>query len=108
MNVGNFDSWDVLDGSEEIDVFVSDDDQRTSSKSESLVSELANSWSKVFGFSDSVDIIHGTDFLEESKGVLGLFDSFDFIIDNEGNLRSILDLVTSGFNEGSNSGGSEG
>lgn len=107
VDVGNIDSGDVSDSSDEVDVFVSVDDQGTSSNSGSLVSQFADSGSEGSGFSDSVNIIDGTDLLEESKGVLGLFNSFDFIINNQGNLGKVGDLVSSSFNQRSDTSGSE-
>lgn len=108
VDVADINTLDVSDSSDEVDVFVAVDNEGSSSDLQSLISELSLSWSNGDGFGDSVDIIKSTDLLEEGKGVLGLFNSFNLIIDNEWESWDVLDLVTSGENEWGNSGSSEG
>jgi len=84
VNVGNINSWDVSDGLDEVDVFVSVDDEGSSSDLGSLVSEFSDSGSHRDGISDSLDIIESSDSLQESEGILGLFNAFSFIINNKG------------------------
>jgi len=103
MNIADFNTWDVSDGSEESDVLVVIDEEWTSLKSVSSVSELTLSWSDRFGVDNSFNIIVGTEFLEEFNDVLGLFNTFDLIINNQRKIGDSIDSVTSGKNERSQS-----
>lgn len=107
VDVGDFDTWDVSDGSEESDVFVVVDEEGTSLESVSSVSELTLTRSDGLRVDDSFNILISTESLEEGDDVLGLFNTFDFIVNNQRKVGDSIDSVTSGEDEGSNSGSSQ-
>jgi len=108
VDVADINTLDVSDSLDEVDVFIAVDKEGSSSDLQSLVSELSLSWSDGDGISNSVDIINSSDSLEESESFLGLFNSFNLIIDNEWESWDVLNLVSSGENKWGNSGSSKG
>jgi len=107
VDVSDFNTGEVSNSSEEGDVFVAVNKEGTSSKSVSLVSELTLTRSDVLGVGNSFNIIVGTESLQESNGILSLFDTFELVIDNQRKHGDVLDSVTSGTNKGSDSGSSK-
>jgi len=106
-DVADIDAGNVSDGMDELDVFVGIDEEGTSSELESLGSELALSRSGGLAFSDSFDVFPGADSLEESNSILGLFNGFDLVVNNAGDVGDSRESVSSGHNEGNISGGSQ-
>jgi len=106
-DVADVDSGNVSDGLDELDVFVGVDEERSSSEFESLGSALALSGSGGLGFDASFDVFPSTDSLEESDGILGLFNGFDLVFNDAGNVGDGGESVSSGQNEGDISGGSQ-
>jgi len=107
VDVGDFNTGKVSNSSEEGDVFVAVNKEGTSSKSVSLVSELTLTRSDVLGVGNSFNIIVGTESLQESNGILSLFDTFDLVIDNQRKHGDVLDSVTSGEDKRSDGGSSK-
>jgi len=107
VDVGDFNTGEISNSSEEGDVLVAIDKEGSSSKSVSLVSELTLTRLDNLRVGNSFNIFVGTESLQESNGILGLFNTFEFIVNNQRKVGDILDSVTSGENEGSNSGSSE-
>lgn len=107
VDVSDFNTGEVSNSSEEGDVFVAVDKEGTSSKSVSLVSELTLTRSDVLGVGNSFNIIVSTESLQESNGILSLFDTFELVIDNQRKHGDVLDSVTSSANKGSDSGSSK-
>jgi len=101
VDVADFNTWDVSDGSEEGDVFIVVDEERASAESISFVPELAFTGSDVSGVGDSFNIVVSTELLEEGDDVLGLFNAFDLVVNNQRKVGDVLDSVTSGKDEGS-------
>lgn len=107
VDVGDFNTGDVSDGSDEGGVFIVVDEKGTSSESVSSVSELTLTSSDGSGVGDSFNIFVGTESLQESNNVSGLFNTFDLVINDQRKVGDVVDSVTSGENEGSDSGGSQ-
>jgi len=95
VNIADFNTWDVSDSSEEVNVFVAVDEEWSSSESVSSVSHFTFTSSDGFSVNDSFNIIISTESLEESNGILGLFNSFDFIVNNQRKVGDVIDSVTS-------------
>lgn len=107
VNVSDFNTGKVSNSSEEVDVFVAVDEEGTSSESVSLVSELTLTSSDGLGVGNSFNIVVSTESLQEVNGFLGLFNTFEFIIDNQRKVGDVLDSVASGKDQRSNSGSSK-
>jgi hypothetical protein len=107
VDVSDFNTGEVSDGSEEGDVFIAVDEKGTSSESVSSVSELTLTSSDDLSVGNSFNIFVGTESLEESNGILGLFNTFELVVNNQRKVGDVLDSVTSGKNKRSNSGSSK-
>jgi len=107
VDVGDFNTGKVSNSSEEGDVFVAVNKEGTSSESVSLVSHLTLTSSDGLGVGNSFNIFVGTDSLQESNGILSLFDTFDLVIDNQRKHGDVLDSVTSGEDKRSDGGSSK-
>jgi len=107
VDVGDFNTGEVSNSSEEGDVFVAVNKEGTSSESVSLVSHLTLTSSDGLGVGNSFNIFVGTDSLQESNGILSLFDTFDLVIDNQRKHGDVLDSVTSGEDKRSDGGSSK-
>jgi len=83
VNVGDFNTGEISNSSEEGDVFVAVDKERSSSESVSLVSELTLTRLDNLSVGNSFNIFVGTESLQESNGILGLFNTFEFIVNNQ-------------------------
>lgn len=107
VDVADFNTGDVSDGSDEGDVFVVVNEKGTSSKAVSLVSELTLTSSDGLGVGNSFNIFVGTESLQQSNGVSGLFNTFDLIFEDQRKVGDVGDSVASSHDEGSNSGSSK-
>jgi hypothetical protein len=107
VDVGDFNTGDVSDGSGEGGVFIVVDEKGTSSEIVSSVSELTLTSSEGLGVGNSFNIFVSTESLQEGNNVSGLFNNFELIIDNQRKVGDVVDSVTSGENEGSDGGGSQ-
>jgi len=96
VNVSDFNTGKVSNSSEESDVLVAVDKEGSSSESVSSVSELTLTRSNNLSVGNSFNIFVGTESLQESNGILSLFNTFEFIINNQRKIGDILDSVTSG------------
>lgn len=83
-DVGDFDTGDVSKGLDEGDIGSGVDDERSSAGSVASVSEFSLSGTDLDGVDDLLDITPGTGVSEESDGLLGAFDLFGGIADDEG------------------------
>jgi len=83
VNVGNFNTGEISNSSEEGDVFVAVDKEGSSSESVSLVSELTLTRLDNLSVGNSFNIFVGTESLQEGNGILGLFKTFEFIVNNQ-------------------------
>jgi len=107
VDVGDFNTGDVSDGSEEGGVFVVVDEEGTSTESVSSVSELTLTSSNSLAVGNSFNIFVGTESLQESNDVSGLFNTFELVIDDQRKVGDVANSVTSGKNERSDSGSSQ-
>jgi len=107
VDVANFNTGDVSNSSDEVDVFVSVDEEWASSESVSLVSELTLTGLDGLRGSDSFDIFVGTESLQQSNGVLSLFDTFDLVFNDQRKVGDTGNSVSSSHNEGSDGGSSK-
>ena len=107
VDIADFNAWDVSDGLEEGSVFVVVDEEWALSESVSSVSELTLSWSDGLGVDDSFNIIISTESLEERDDFLGLGNTFELIIDDQWEVWNVVDSVTSGKDEWSDSRSSQ-
>jgi len=106
-DVADVDSGDVSDSLDELSILIAVDEERSLLQLESLGSELADTRSGGLAFNDSLDIFPSTDSLEESDGILGLFDGFELVFNDAGDVGDGGESVSSGHNEGDVSGGSQ-
>jgi hypothetical protein len=83
-------------------------DKRTTSHGESSVSHLTGTSSDVLGVLGLVAVIRGTEGLEDSIGILSLGNSLDLVGDDEGELKDVVNLVSTSHNEGREGRGSKG
>lgn len=107
VDVADFNTGDVSDSSDEGDVFVVVNKERTSSESVSLVSELTLTSSDGLGVFNSFDIFVGTESLQQGNGISGLFNTFDLIFDDQRKVGDVGDSVASSHDEGSDGGSSK-
>ena len=107
VDVGDFNTGDVSDGSDEGGVFIVVDEKGTSSEIVSSVSELTLTSSDGLGVGNSFNIFVSTESLQEGNDVSSLFNNFELVIDNQRKVGDVGDSVTSGENEGSDGGGSQ-
>ena len=105
-DVAGVDTGEVSGGLLDKTVLVTVDDKGSLTEGETRVSHLTLTGAGVLGGSDSGEVGINTKVVEggeESRSLL-LVES----VNNEGELRDILDSVTTGHDEGTTSGGSEG
>jgi len=107
VDIADLNTWDVSDGSEEGDVFVVVDEKWALSESVSSVSELTLTSSDDLSVGNSFDVFVGTESLQESNDVSGLFNTFDLVIDNQWKVGDSADSVTSSQDERGQSGSSQ-
>jgi hypothetical protein len=107
VDVGDFNTGDVSDSSDEGGVFIVVDEKRTSSEIVSSVSELTLTSSDGLGGSNSFNIFESTESLQEGNDVSGLFNTFDLVINDQRKVGDVVNSVTSGEDKGSDSGGSQ-
>jgi hypothetical protein len=107
VDVGDFNTGDVSDSSDEGGVFIVVDEKGTSSEIVSSVSELTLTSSDGLGGGDSFNIFESTESLQEGNDVSGLFNTFDLVIDDQRKVGDVVNSVTSGEDEGSDGGGSQ-
>lgn len=108
VNVVDFNSWDVSDGLEELDVLVGVDEEWATTDSVSSVSDLATTSAESLGFSDSFDVLVETEGLEEVDDLLGLLEGFNLIVKDEWKLADLINTVTTGEDQWGLEGGGEG
>jgi len=96
VDIGDFNTGDVSDSSDEGGVFIVVDEKRTSSESVSSVSELALTSSDGLGSSDSFNIFESTESLQEGNDVSGLFNTFELVINDQRKVGDVVDSVASG------------
>lgn len=76
------------------------DNKRTDTGGEASVAALSLTSTDVLGLLGALNIIVGVDSLQESNSSLGLLHSGESIVGNdEGNLRDVVDVVTTGHNQ---------
>jgi len=107
VDVGDFNTGDVSYSSEEGDVFVVVDEKRSFTESVSSVSELTLTSSDALGVGNSFNIFVSTESLQESNKILGLFNTFDLVINDQRKVGDIANSVASSENEGSQSRSSQ-
>jgi hypothetical protein len=109
---GGLDTGDVAESGDKllaIDLGVVDD-KRATSLAVTAATELTLTGTELLGALDLLNILTGTNSLQETKssGGLGNGSSLeDGGVDNEGNLRDGVDLVATGLEQGNGSGGSQ-
>jgi len=108
VDVADFNTWDVSDGSEEVDVFVVVNKEWASSESVSSVSELTLTSSNSLSVGNSFNIFVGTESLQESDDVSGLFNTFELVIDDQRKVGDSADSVASSQDKRGQSGSSQG
>ena len=87
------------------------DDQRTTALAVAAATELTLTGAELLGALDALQIGTSTDGLQEAEGSSSAGESStleELGVDDQGNLRDGHDLVTTGQEEGSGSGGSQG
>lgn len=100
LNIGDFDSWNISEGLDEFNIFISINNKGSFSDFVSSISHFSFSGSDVFGVNDFLDIFIGSESLEELNGIFSFFIRFNSVFDNEGDFRNLFGSVTSGKNKG--------
>lgn len=96
----SFNSRDVTEGTSEFSLLF-EDDERSTSLYISPVPHLSLTGADLLGILDVLNVLVGSEFLKEGDGVFGLFESLETGVGNdEGDLRNLVDFVSSGKNEG--------
>jgi hypothetical protein len=106
VDVASVNTGEVPGASLDVRVTVSIDDQGSLAHGESGVAVLSLSVSHLLGFADSVEVLLGTELVEDGEETTG-GGSVERLGD-EGELGDIVDTVTTGHDERSASGGGEG
>lgn len=83
VDVAEINSGDVSEGLNHLGVIIGIDEQGSSSLNESSVSHFSFTGSQFLALNDSDDIIIDVESLQESDGILGSFDTFEFIFDDQ-------------------------
>jgi hypothetical protein len=83
------------------------DDEGTFALDVTTVTALTNTTTELLGVLGLKDIIIGSDRLEQTDGLLGLLKGLSVVGDNEGDLRDIGDLVTTGHHKSGEGRGSQ-
>lgn len=107
-DVNDFDTWNVSNGSGELSAFTGINKEWTLSDLVMFASGFSDSCSGGLGVDNFLNIGINTDSLEESNGFLGLFNTFDLVVDNQRNHWSLFDSVSSGVDEWDQSGSGQG
>jgi len=103
MDVADFNTGDVSDGSDEGDVFIVVNEKRTSSEFVSLVSELALTSSDSLGVGDSFNIFVSTESLQQGNGLSSLLNAFNLVFKDQRKVGDVADSVASSQDKGSDS-----
>lgn len=108
VHVADLNAWNVAEGLGELDILVGEDDQGTFSEFVSSASHFALAGSESLVLDDFGDVFVGSESLEETDGILGLFIALELVIDDQRKLRDVLDAVTSGHDQGKQGGSGQG
>ena len=108
LDVDDVYSGNVSECSGETLSLVVDDDQRSFLDSVLVSSDFGDSASESLSVDDSLYILEASESLEDFNDFLGLLDLVDFRVENQGKLRNFVYLVSSGGDQGVNSGGGDG
>lgn len=101
-DVSSLDTWDVSEGLDQT-VVLTVDNQWTTSLDVTSASELTLTSSELLGLDDLDNVGVSTNSLQDSNSLLGLGDLLNVRGDNQWDLWNLLNSVTSGQNERSNS-----
>jgi len=105
VDVADIDSGDVSNSSSQRLATLVDDEERSSSHLVSPVSHFSLSSSELLVGHNSSDVVPTSEGLEHGDGVSGLGDLSNGVVQNQRQLGSAHDSVTSGQNQGSTGGG---
>lgn len=108
VDVAHIDSWNVSEGSSQVVATVIDDEKWASSDLMSSVSHFTLTTSKALVDHNSLDISPKSEGLQKGNSFLGLRDLADGVVEDQWNLVHFLNSVTSGHNQWSAGGGSNG
>ena len=106
VDTAGVDTGEVSGGLFDGGVVVTVDDQGTSAEGEATIAHLALTSTELLAGADALEVSGDTDVLEDGEELSGLV--LVEAVNNEGELGNIVDLVTTGHNEGTASGGGEG
>jgi len=106
VDIAHINTGEVTGTSLDVGVLVTVDDKGTLGHLETGVSLLVGTSTHGLGSANSLQVLSGTDGFEGGEEGLGGVNVKG--INDEGELGNLVDVVTSGQNEGSDSGGSEG
>lgn len=107
LNRGNLDTGDVAESLDDALVLLVDD-KGAEALGGAAATVLTLTSTEVLAVDDTSNVLLGTDRLEELKGLLGLGEGLDVGANDERDLGDLLDLVATGENKGSDTGGSNG
>jgi len=104
--VANVNTGEVSGGLLDETVLITVDDEGSLTESETSISHLTLTGTGVLGGTDATEITGATEVVKGSEELGGLL--FVEAVNNEGKLGDIVDVVTTGHNEGTTSSGGEG
>lgn len=107
VHVGDFNTGDVSESLDESDVFVGVHNQRSFLLLISFISDLSSSGLEGLGVDDLLHVFVGSESLQESHGLVGLFERFESVFDNQREFGDLGNLVSSGLHQGGKGGGGQ-
>ena len=105
VDVGGVEAVDVAERGDAL--AVGEDEHGAAAVDVAAVAHLAAAGADLAGGTDAVDVVDGLGRVEEGEGVLGLGVVLDGVLNDEGDLGDVLDLVAAGLDEGGDGGGGE-
>jgi len=95
-DVNDFNTWDVSQGLDEWDVLSAIDDQWSSSGSVPSISLFSSTGSNSGGVDDLLNVVPGTDELQESNSFSSSFNLFNSVFNNQWEFWDLINSVSSG------------
>jgi len=98
-DINDFNTRDVSDGLGELSAFTVVNKEWTLSDLVVVASGFSNTRSGGLGVNDLFDVVVNTNSLQEGNSFLGLFNTFELVVNNQWDQWSLFDSVSSGENE---------
>jgi len=107
IHISDLDTGDVSEGFHEFDFLIGVHDQRSFFGLVSLVSEFALSGTESLAVDNFLHILECAESFQECDGLVGFFERFESVLNNQWHFGDIADFVASGLDEGGKGGGGQ-